>query len=208
MKVDIRKFDGSSSGDQIDLKKAVFGIEPHENSIYLAVKAEKANRRQGSASTLTRGEVAGSGIKLHRQKGTGRARVGDGQSPIRLGGGVAFGPKPRSYNQKVNRKVSQLARKSLLSKLQNSSSVTVVESFDLAEAKTKLMAQALDALGLTGKKVVILSASPTVALWRASNNLRGVQVKDARNVSSHDLWAADHLLVDKDGVKELHTLLS
>ena len=207
MKVDVRKFDGSASGGQIDLKKEVFGIEPHENAIYLAVKAEMANRRQGSASTLTRGDVTGSGVKLFRQKGTGRARVGDARSPIRYGGGVAFGPHPRSYRQKVNRKVSGLARKSMLSKLQQAKAITVVEAFDLAEGKTKLMAQAVSALGLQGRKLVVLAAAPSVELKRAGRNLPGVRVKRARDVSVRDLWLADSMLVDKAGIKELHALL-
>ena len=207
MKIDVHKFDGSASGGQIELKKEVFGIEPHDNAVYLTVKAEDANRRQGTASTLTRGDVAGSTAKLFRQKGTGRARVGDARSPIRYGGGVAFGPHPRSYRQKVNRKVSVLARKSLLSSLQRSKAITVVEAFELSEGKTKLMAGAVSALGLDGKKVVVLAGTPTVELQRASRNLPGIRVKRATDVSARDLWLADSVLLDKEGVKDLHSLL-
>lgn len=208
MKVDIRKMDGSKAEGQIELKKAVFGIEPREHVVYLAVKAELANRRQGSADTLRRGEVAGSGIKLYRQKGTGRARVGDGQSPIRYGGGVAFGPHPRSYRQKVNKKARQLARKSLLSALQKDERIVIVEALDLPEAKTRLMAKSVKALGLDGRKVVVLAEKPTPELWLASRNLPGIKVRTATDVSAFDLWSTDFVLADKGGIQALQAALS
>lgn len=208
MKVDIRKLDGSKTDGQIDLKKTVFGIEPRAHVVYLAVKAEMANRRQGSADTLRRGEVAGSGIKLYRQKGTGRARVGDGQSPIRYGGGVAFGPHPRSYRQKVNKKVRQLARKSLLSSLQKDERIVIVDALDIPEAKTRIMAQTVKALGLDGRKVVVLSEKPTPELWLASRNLPGIQIRVAKDVSAYDLWSTDYVLADKSGIQALQAALS
>ena len=118
MKIDVRKLDGSKVEKQVDLSKDVFGIVPHQHVVYLAVKTELANSRQGSASTKNRGEVQGSGVKLFRQKGTGRARVGDVRSPIRPGGGGAFGRKPRDYSLKLNRQVKPPARRSMLSMMQ------------------------------------------------------------------------------------------
>ena len=208
MKLGVLKMDGSKAEGQVELKKEIFGIEPREHVVYLAVKAEMANKRQGSASTLTRGQVKGSGIKLFRQKGTGRARVGDAASPIRYGGGVAFGPHPRSYRQKVNQKARLLARKSLLSSMQRDSRIILVDTLELAEPKTKLMAQALDALGLEGRKLVILTAEPSETLWRASRNLPWVAIKPAKDVSSWDLWSTDFLLVDKAGLKALQSALN
>ncbi len=207
MRVEIRKLDGSSTGKQVDLKKEVFGIEPHQHAVYLAVKSELANSRQGSASTKTRGEVRGSGVKLWRQKGTGRARVGDNRSPIRRGGGVAFGPKPRSYHLKVNRKVRTLARKSMLSAMQQEGHIIVVETLDLESHKTRLMASALDALGLGGKRIMVLVGTPSDRLWLAARNLPGVRIKSAADVSTYDVWSSDYLLIDKQGVKNLNAAL-
>jgi len=207
MRIEVRKLDGSSTGKQVDLKKEVFGIEPHQHAVYLAVKSELANSRQGSASTKTRGEVRGSGAKLWRQKGTGRARVGDNRSPIRSGGGVAFGPKPRSYHLKVNRKVRTLARKSMLSAMQQEGHIIVVETLDLESHKTRLMALALDALGLGGKRIMVLVGTPSDRLWLAARNLPGVRIKSAADVSTYDVWSSDYLLIDKQGIKNLNTAL-
>ncbi len=207
MRIEVRKLDGSSTGKQVDLKKEVFGIEPHEHAVYLAVKSELANSRQGSASTKTRGEVRGSGVKLWSQKGTGRARVGDNRSPIRSGGGVAFGPKPRSYHLKVNRKVRTLARKSMLSAMQQEGHIIVVETLDLESHKTRLMASALDALGLGGKRIMVLVGTPSDRLWLAARNLPGVRIKSAAEVSTYDVWSSDYLLIDKQGVKNLNAAL-
>ena len=208
MKLGVLKMDGSKAAGEVVLKKEIFGIEPREHVVYLAVKAEMANKRQGSAATLTRAMVRGSGAKLFRQKGTGRARVGDAASPIRYGGGVAFGPHPRSYRQKVNQKARQLARKSLLSAMQRDSRIIVVDALELAEPKTKLMAEALNALGLEGRKLVILTAQPSETLWRTSRNLPGVAIKPAKDVSSWDLWSTDFLLVDKESLKSLQAALN
>ena len=208
MKVDVRKLDGSSTGKQVDLKKAVFGIEPHEHAVYLAVNSELAHSRHGTASTKARGEVRGSGAKLWRQKGTGRARVGDVRSPIRRGGGVVFGPKPRSYNLKVNRKVRALARKSVLSAMQREGRVIVVEALELEGSKTRYMASSLNALGLAGKRIMVLAGEPSEQLWLAARNLPGVRVKPAADVSTYDVWSSDYLLIDKDGVKSLNAALS
>ena len=208
MKIEIRKMDGSAADKKADFKKEIFGIEPNKHVVYFAVKAEMANQRQGTASTKTRADVRGSGAKLFRQKGTGRARVGDAQSPSRPGGGVAFGPKPRDYRSKINRKVRTFARKSILSILLENDRVIVVDKFNLADHKTKAMRAAIDALGLTGKKVTILPANPSDNLWLASRNLPFVHVRPAAQVSAYDLWSTDYLLFDDAGVKELTAALS
>ncbi|MEE9465285.1 MAG: 50S ribosomal protein L4 [Candidatus Neomarinimicrobiota bacterium] len=207
MKVGVRNFDGSETKKQVDLKKAVFGIEPHNPTIHAAVKVELAHRRQGTASTKTRAEVRGSGVKLFRQKGTGRARVGDAASPIRTGGGVAFGPKPRDYDLKINRKAKKLARRSMLSILAQEKRIVVVEKYDLEEPRTRGMRAALEALGLQGSRLVVLAGQPDRNLYLSSRNLPGVQVKQAADVSTHDLWASDFLLIDLEGVKQLNSVL-
>lgn len=208
MKVDVRNFDGSPAGKQVELKKEVFGIEPHQTAIHAAVRVELANRRQGTASTKNRGEVRGSGVKLFRQKGTGRARVGDAGSPIRTGGGVAFGPKPRDYQMRINRKVKALARRSMLSALAQEKRIVVVERFDLEAPRTGEMQAALEALGLKDRRLMILAGEPNRNLWLSSRNLPGVRVKTAAEVSTNDLWSSDYLLIDREGVKQLQAALS
>ena len=207
MKLNIRTLTGEDTGKQVELHKQVFGIEPHRDAVFLTVKAELANYRQGSASTKNRGEVQGSGIKLWRQKGTGRARVGDNRSPIRRGGGAAFGPKPRDYSMKVNRKVRSLARKSMLSAMQANDRIIVVDKLALDSPKTQPVVAALGALGLTGKRVLVLAGEPTRELWLATRNIPGVRTKVAGEVSTYDVWSADYLVIDQAGVKSLNTAL-
>ncbi|UCD37789.1 MAG: 50S ribosomal protein L4 [Fidelibacterota bacterium] len=208
MKVDVLSIDGSNTGKQVNLKKDVFGIQPHEHAVYLTVKSELANSRQGTASTKTRGEVRGSGAKLWRQKGTGRARVGDIRTPIRRGGGVVFGPKPRSYGLKVNRKVRTLARKSVLSAMQQEGRIVVVDALDIDTHKTKQLSEVLTALGLEGRRVMLLAGKLSDNLWLAARNLPGVRVKTASDVSTYDVWSSDYLLIDTEGIKSLHVALS
>lgn len=207
MRVDVKKIDGTDTGKQVNLSKDVFGIEPHEHAVYLAVKSERANTRQGSASSKTRADVRGSGAKLWRQKGTGRARVGDAGTPIRRGGGAAFGPKPRSFNLKINQKVKILARKSVLSAMQSEGRIIVVEAFDIVSHKTKELSHALSTLNLGGKKVILAPGKPSRELWLAARNLPGVRVKSATDVSTYDVWTSDYLLVDQEGIKNMNAAL-
>ena len=204
MKIGVRTLQGADAGKQVDLKKQIFGLEPHPHAVYLTIKSERAHQRQGSASSKTRAEKKGSGAKLWRQKGTGRARVGDRRSPIRRGGGAAFGPKPRDYDLKVNRKVRTLARKSMLSAMQAEGRIIVVEALAPDSPKTKPMALSLDALGVAGKRVMVLPGVPSRELWLATRNLPGVRVKPAADVSAYDVWSADYLVIDEAGVKNLH----
>ena len=207
MKLPIRTLTGEETGKQVELQKKVFGIEPHRDAVYLTIKAELANRRQGSASSKNRGEVRGSGVKLWRQKGTGRARVGDSGSPIRRGGGVAFGPKPRDFSLKVNRKVRTLARKSMLSAMQADDRIIVVDQLTLDSHKTKPVVAALGALGLAGKRVMMLAGEPSRQLWLATRNIPRVQTKSASEVSTYDVWSSDYLVIDQAGVKSLNDVL-
>lgn len=208
MKLEIKKIDGSATGEKVSLKKDVFEIEPNNHCVYLAVKAERANGRQGTASTKNRGEVKGSGVKLYRQKGTGRARVGDINTPTRPGGGRAFGPKPRDYSMKMNRKAKSLARKSMLSVMLKNERIIVVDSLEIKTNKTKQMAGVIASLELEGQKVLVAASSPTENLWLSSRNLHRLQVKVAADVSTYDLWSTDYLLIDRAGVDNLNNALS
>ena len=131
MKIDIINIDGQSTGKQVDLPEDIFGVEPNEHAVYLAVKLHLANKRQGTNKTKERGEIKGSTKKIKRQKGTGTARAGDIKNPLFRGGGRIFGPRPRTYNMKVNKKVRALARKSALSDKQAKGNIVVVEDLSL-----------------------------------------------------------------------------
>ena len=203
MRVPLKHLDGSAAGKQVTLNASVFGIEPHLHAIYLAVKAELANRRQGTASSKTRGDVSGGGAKPWRQKGTGRARVGSSRNPIWRGGGAAFGPKPRHYHLRINKKVRQLARKSVLAAKARDGQIVVVDTLALESNKTGGLAAALRALELAERRVMVLAAEPSDALWLASKNLRNVHVKPAVQVSTYDIHEVETVLFDLDGLQAL-----
>jgi len=159
MKVDIYKIDGSLTGRQVELNPKVFDIQPNDHAIYLAVKAYLANQRQGTAKAKERSEVSGGGKKPWRQKGTGRARAGSIRSPLWVGGGTVFGPKPRDYDMKLPKKVKLLARLSALTYKARNNQIVVVEDFNLDQPKTKEMFNIIKALNLNDKKTLLLTGS-------------------------------------------------
>src|SRR5438067_4175195 len=159
MELEIYNISGAKTGKKVTVDEAIFGIEPHEHAMWLAIKATLANRRQGTHSTKGRSEVAGSTKKLFRQKGTGRARQGDIKSPLHPGGGTMFGPKPHKYTLSLPKKVKQLARKSALSQKVKNEAFYIVEDFSFDEIKTKKMQDMLNAFDLGGKKSLLLTAS-------------------------------------------------
>ena len=154
MKLDVYKIDGTQEGTSVELAEDVFGIEPNDHVIYLAVKAYLANQRQGTHKTKERNEVSGGGRKPWKQKGRGTARSGSTRSPIWIGGGTIFGPKPRNYRQKLNKKVSRLARKSALSYKASANQIIVVEDFSYDVPKTNDFVKMLDSLKIAGKKTL------------------------------------------------------
>lgn len=203
MKVDIYKQDGTKAGKKAELSDDIFGIEPSENAIYEDVRRHLANKRQGTHSTKGRSEVIGSTRKLYRQKGTGSARRGDAKSPILRGGGTMFGPKPRSYSFKLNKKVTQLARKSALTLKAGKNAVMVLETIDIAEPKTAVVAEMLKALELSGKKVLILSAETDLNLYKSARNIPKVQVLEANKPNTYQIMNADYLLIPVNAIPVL-----
>ncbi len=208
MKLDVYKIDGNQAGDSIELSEEVFGIEPNDHVIYLAVKAYLANRRQGTHKTKERNEVRGGGRKPWKQKGRGTARAGTIRSPIWIGGGTIFGPKPRSYRQKLNKKVKKLARKSALSHKAKANQIIVVEDFNLDLPKTKDFENILDALKIKGKKTLLLTHDHQENLYKSGRNINKVSVLEAQKASTYDLLNNQVLLLQKSAVDKLVSMFN
>ena len=208
MKLDIYNTNGKKTSKKVTLDDGVFKVDPNDHCIYLAVNSELAALRQGSHSTKTRGEVSGGGTKPYKQKGTGRARVGSIRNSARVHGGRAFGPKPRAYNKAVNRKVKQLARKSVLSQKVLSNDLVVVQDFSLESGKTKDFVKILNNLSLDDKKTAIMLGEVQENLHLSSRNVKGVIVFDAVAASTYDLLDCEKLVFDVDGIEKLNSQLS
>ncbi len=208
MKIDIYNKDGKKTSKKVTLSDEVFKVEPNEHCIYLAVQSEMAALRQGTHSSKTRAEVRGGGAKPYKQKGTGRARVGSTRNPARVHGGTAFGPKPRVYNKSVNKKVRQLARKSVLSQKISSNDLIVVENFDLDSNKTKDFVSVLNNLSLAGTKNSIMLGDVSEGIHLSSRNVKGTVVFSALSASTYDLLDCQKLVFDLDGIEKLNNQLS
>ncbi|HAA90131.1 MAG: 50S ribosomal protein L4 [Thermoanaerobacterales bacterium 50_218] len=198
--------EGVRIGD-IELQEDVFGIPVNEHVLHQAVVRYLAGRRRGTASTKTRGEVSGGGRKPWRQKGTGRARAGSIRSPIWRGGGIVFGPKPRSYAQDLPRKVRRLALKSALSSRAQDGDIVVIEEFRVEEPKTKRVVKLLEALEAE-RKVLLVTGEKDRNLQLASRNLPGVRVVLADHLNPYDVLAADKVVLTKDAVAKVGEVLA
>lgn len=201
MKLDIYNQKGKKLSKKVDLNKDVFGIDPSEHSVYLSVKSELAAKRQGTSKSKGKSEVRGTGSKPYKQKGTGRARVGLIRNPSRVSGGTAFGPVPRDYNLKVNKKVRVLAKKSILSSKVSSDELMIVDKISLDSHKTKGFIDILNDLGLKSTKVTFLISEKDDNVYRSSKNIHNVKVLNSSNVSSYDLVNNDKLILDEGALK-------
>lgn len=200
-KVDVYDLKGKKVSD-IELAENVFGIEPNENIVHSVLVNYLANQRQGTQSTKTRAEVSGGGKKPWRQKGTGRARQGSTRSPQWIKGGIALGPKPRSYRYTVNKKERRLAIKSILSSKVLEKELTVVDKLELKEIKTKEMAKALTDLKVEGKTLIVLPEN-NQNVYMSSRNIEGVKTITANNINVFDLLKYTNLILSVDTVKKL-----
>jgi large subunit ribosomal protein L4 len=203
MKVDIYKIDGSKSSKKAELNDNIFAIEPNEVVLYEDVRRHLANKRQGTAKTKERSEVTGSTKKMYRQKGTGNARRGDIKSPLLRKGGTVFGPKPRDYSFKMNKKTRQLARKSALSLKASAEAVVVVQDFSYEEPKTSQVSDLLKALDVAGKKVLILTAETEKNIYKSARNIPTVQVLEGYKPNTYQIMHADVLIIQESAVKVL-----
>ncbi len=208
MKVDVYKIDGSKSSSKVELSDDIFGIEPNDHVIYLAVKAFLANQRQGTHKAKERAEVRGGGRKPWKQKGRGGARAGTTRSPLWVGGGTIFGPRPRNYRQKLNKKVLQLARKSALSYKAKADQIIVVEDFDFDSPKTKELLNILSALKINGKKTLLLTAGNRQKVYLSGRNLPKLNILEASNASTYDIVNNQLLLLQKSAVEEIQNSLN
>ena len=200
-KVSVYNIEGKKVSD-IDLKEEVFGIEPNEAIIHSVLVNYLANQRQGTQSTKTRAEVRGGGRKPWRQKGTGRARQGSIRAPQWIKGGIALGPKPRSYKYTVNKKERRLAVKSMLSVKVLEQSLVVVDKLDFSEIKTKNMVSALNNLKVTGKTLIMLPEK-NANVQKSARNIEGVKTTLVNTINVYDLLKYNNLVVTLDTVKKL-----
>ena len=200
-KVDVYDLKGKKVSD-IELADSVFGIEPNENIVHSALVNYLANQRQGTQSTKTRAEVSGGGKKPWRQKGTGRARQGSTRAPQWIKGGIALGPKPRSYKYTINKKERRLAIKSILSSKVLEKELTVVDKLELKEIKTKTMVKALTDLKVSGKTLIILPEKNKNVLM-SSRNIENVKTITANNINVFDLLKYTNLILSVETCKKL-----
>ena len=203
MKLDIFKIDGTASGEQLELSDDIFGVEPNDHAIYLAVKAYLANQRQGTSKSKERGEVRGGGKKPWKQKGRGGARAGTSRSPLWVGGGTIFGPRPRDYRQDLTKKLKRLARKSALSYKVKDNQLLIVEDFKLENTKTKDFTKILSDLKIRGKKVLVLTGKYDETIYKAGRNIPKVNILEAANASTYDILNNQVLVLQKSAVESI-----
>ncbi len=207
MEVSVLNIKGQETGRKVALNDAIFGIEPNDHVIYLDVKQYMADQRQGTAKSKERSEISGSTRKLGRQKGGGGARHGDINSPLLIGGGRVFGPKPRDYSFKLNKKVKQLARKSALSYKAQENAIVVVEDFNFEAPKTKEFVAIVKNLKADGKKVLLLTAESNKNVYLSARNLQRTDVMEAKNVNTYKVLNADVLVITENSLKTIDGIL-
>ena len=199
---------GKDTGKKATLSKEIFGITPNEHVVYLDTKRILAHQRQGTAKTKDKGEVTASTKKIMRQKGTGNARKGSVKSGILRGGGNFFGPKPRNYFLKINKKVKKLARKSVLSFKASSKNLLILQDFSLKTPKTKEYEKVLQALNLSEQKTLLILPKEDQNLINAAKNLPKARITTAQKINTYDLLHAQKLLLTEEALKTIETTLS
>jgi large subunit ribosomal protein L4 len=208
MELKVLDINGKETKNSVTLDASVFGIEPNDHSIYLDVKQFLANARQGTHKSKERAEVNRTTKKHHKQKGTGGARAGSLKSPVQRGGGTVFGPRPRNYGFKLNKKVKQLARKSALSMKVKSENLKVVENFTFEVPKTTSFINVMTALGLDKKKSLFIVGDYDKNLYLSSRNLQGVKVVNSSEISTYDIMNASEVVLSVSAVEKITAILS
>lgn len=207
MKKEILNIDGKASGKKIDLLDEIFGIEPNDHAIYLDVKAHLANKRQGTHKAKERSEVRGGGKKPWKQKGRGGSRAGTSRSPLWVGGGTIFGPRPRNYRQNLPKKLKKLARKSALSYKVKDDQLILVDDFNFENPKTKEFVNILNALNLSGKKVLLLTNGNNESVYKAGRNVSKVKILEAEKASTYDILNNQVLVIQKSALETISKFL-
>ena len=208
MEINVLNIKGEDTGRKVELTDAVYGIEPNDHVIYLAVKQYLANQRQGTAKSRERSEHAGSTRKLGRQKGGGGARRGDINSPVLVGGGRVFGPKPRDYSFKLNKKVKVLARKSALSYKAKESAIVVVEDFNLEVPKTKEFINIAKNIKVDGKKTLFVLPDANKNVYLSARNLQRTEIIRAAALNTYKVLNADVLVITEGSLKTIDAILN
>ena len=203
MELNVLNIKGKETGRKVKLNTAVFGIEPNDHAIYLDVKSHLANKRQGTHKSKERAEIKGSTRKIKKQKGTGTARAGSIKNPLFKGGGRVFGPTPRDYSQKVNKKVKRLARKSALSIKVKQKSIVVLEDFQMEKPQTQEYIKMLAALGLADKKSLLVLGELNKNVYLSSRNLKNSKVVINTELDTYGISNANSLIISEGAIAEL-----
>lgn len=207
MELSVYKITGEDTGRKVALNDAIFGIEPNDHAIYLDVKQFLANQRQGTHKSKERSEMSGSTRKLGRQKGGGGARRGDINSPVLVGGARVFGPRPRNYSFKLNKKVKALARKSALSYKAQENALVIVEDFNFEAPKTKSFIELLNNLKVSDKKALVVLSEANKAVFLSSRNLQRASVAIASALNTYKVLHADTMVVTESALKSIESTL-
>jgi large subunit ribosomal protein L4 len=208
MELKVHDIQGKETGASVVLADTIFGIEPNDHAIWLDVKQYLANQRQGTHKSKERNEVAGSTKKLKRQKGTGGARAGSIKNPLFHGGGRVFGPQPRDYSFKLNKKLKALARRSALAYKAKGEAITVVENFNFEAPKTKSFLAVAKGLGFADKKALVVIPESNQNVLLSARNIPGVKVVIAQNVNTYDIMNASSLIMVEGAVNVLNEMLA
>ena len=208
MKVSVLNIKGKDTGRSVELSKSIFEIKPNDHALYLDVKRYLANQRQGTNKTKERAEIAGSTRKIKKQKGTGTARAGSIKNPLFRGGGTIFGPRVRSYSQKLNKNVKKLARRSALTLKLKSKSVTVIEDFDFESPKTKSFSEVINALGIQDKKSLFILGGINKNVYLSARNLERTSVVTNSEISTYGIMNAQHVVFLESSLEQIESNLS
>ncbi len=208
MKLEVLNIQGEKTGRSLDLPEEIFGVEPNEHVVYLAVKQYLANRRQGTHMAKERSDVKGSTRKIKKQKGTGTARFGDIKNPLFRGGGRMFGPRPRSYNQKMNKKVKTLARKSALSSKAKAEQIMLLEDFTFDSPKTSEFNNILKSLNVAGQKTLLVLGDYDQTLIKSSRNIPKTNISLASDLNVYEMLNANYLIFSESGLEQLKNALA
>ena len=207
MELEVLKITGESTGRKVQLNENIYGIEPNDHCIYLDTKQYLANQRQGTHKAKTRSEISGSTRKLFRQKGTGGARRGDINSPVLRGGGRVFGPQPRDYSFKLNKKVKQLARRSALTYKMQGNEIVILEDFTFDTIKTKQMIDVLNNLKVNGGKNLFVIPETNMNIVLSARNIQRTEVELARNLNTYDILNAKKLFITESSLAVIDGIL-
>lgn len=208
MELAVYNISGKKTSKKVKLNKDIFGVEPNNHAVYLDVKQFLANQRQGTHKAKERGEITGSTRKIKKQKGTGTARAGSIKNPLFRSGGRVFGPQPRDYGFKLNKKLKRVARISALSQMAKDKNITVLEDFNFDSPKTKQYLEMLSNFDLNGKKTLLILDKPNKNIYLSARNIEKTHITTSTNLNTYQIMNAGNILMVESSVKEIENILS